>query len=143
MIQITQRIAIDESAIDVNFTRASGPGGQKVNKAATAVQIRFDVENAGLPDRVRERLIKLTGNQMTKDGQLLIEAGNRRSQARNRQEALDRLVALIRKAAQRPKTRRRTKPTAASERRRLKDKRRHGEKKRRRSFTPHPDSYRL
>ncbi len=139
MIQITHNVSIDESAIDVNFTRSSGPGGQKVNTAATAVQLRFDVTNAGLPERVRDRLVNLAGNRMTKEGELLIEASNHRSQTRNRQAALDRLVAMIRRASQKPKTRRRTKPTAASERRRLENKRRHGRKKRRRQYTPPPE----
>jgi ribosome-associated protein len=141
MIRITQNVAIDEDAIDVSFTRSSGPGGQKVNRAATAVQLRFDVANASLPDDVRQRLIDLAGNRITKDGELIIEASNRRSQARNRQEALDRLVALIRRAAKKPKPRRRTRRTAASERRRLENKRRRSEKKRRRSYTPPPEAY--
>lgn len=139
MIQITADVSIDESAIDVNFTRASGPGGQKVNTSATAVRLRFDVTNAGLPERVRQRLVEQAGNRVTKDGELLIEASNHRSQARNRQAALDRLVAMIRQAAKKPKARRKTKPTAASERRRLENKRRHGRKKRRRQYTPPPE----
>lgn len=139
MIRITQNVAIDESAIDVTFTRSSGPGGQKVNKAATAVQLRFDVADASLPADVRQRLTELAGDRMTQDGELIIEASNHRSQARNRQEALDRLVGLIRRAAKKPKPRRRTRRTAASERRRLENKRRHSEKKRRRRFTPPPE----
>jgi len=141
MIRITPDVVIDEDAIDVSFTRSSGPGGQKVNRAATAVQLRFDVANGSLPEEVERRLIDLAGNRITKDGELIIEASNRRSQARNRQEALDRLVALIGRAAKKPKSRRRTKRTAASERRRLENKRRHGEKKRRRRYTPPPDAY--
>jgi len=141
MIRITSDVAIDEEAIDVSFTRSSGPGGQKVNKAATAVQLRFDVAKASLPEDVRQRLVDLAGDRITKDGELIIEASNRRSQARNRQEALDRLVALIRRAAKKPKRRRRTKPTAASERRRLENKRRHSEKKRRRRYTPPHEAY--
>jgi ribosome-associated protein len=141
MMCITEGIAIDEEAIDVSFTRSSGPGGQKVNRAATAVQLRFDVANGSLPEDVRQRLIELAGNRITKDGELIIKASNRRSQARNRQEALDRLVALIRRAAKKPKPRRRTRRTAASERRRLENKRRRSEKKRRRSYTPPPEAY--
>jgi ribosome-associated protein len=142
MIRITQNVAIDESAIDVTFTRSSGPGGQKVNRAATAVQLRFDVGDASLPEDVRQRLTELAGGRMTKDGELIIEASNHRSQARNRQEALDRLVDLIRQAAEKPKRRRRTRRTAASKRRRLENKRRHSEKKRRRRFTPPPEAHR-
>jgi ribosome-associated protein len=141
VIRITSDVAIDESAIDVSFTRSSGPGGQKVNRAATAVQLRLDVANASLPEDVRQRLTDIAGNRINKDGELIIEASNRRSQARNRQEALDRLVALIRRAAKKPKPRRRTRRTAASERRRLENKRRHSEKKRRRRYTPPPDAY--
>ena len=141
MIRITPDVAIDEAAIDVSFTRSSGPGGQKVNRAATAVQLRLDVANASLPEEVRKRLIELAGNRINKDGELIIEASNRRSQARNRQEALDRLVALIRRAAKKPKPRRRTRRTPASERRRLENKRRQSEKKRRRRYTPPPEAY--
>jgi ribosome-associated protein len=131
MIQITPAIAIAESEIALEFIRASGPGGQKVNKVATAVQLRFDVRNSSsLPDDVRERLGRLAGKRMTEDGVLIIEARRFRTQERNRQDAIDRLVALIRKAAQKPKPRRKTKPTAQSKRRRLEAKRRQSEKKR-------------
>lgn len=139
MIQITRNVAIDENAIDVSFTRSSGPGGQKVNSSATAVQLRFDVSNASLSDDVRERLVELAGNRITRDGELIIEASDHRTQGRNRQAALDRLVKMIRQAAKKPTPRRKTKPTAASERRRLENKRRHSEKKRRRQFTPRSD----
>jgi len=139
MIQITRNVAIDENAIDVSFTRSSGPGGQKVNSSATAVQLRFDVSNASLSDDVRERLVELAGNRITRDGELIIEASDHRTQGRNRQAALDRLVKMIRQATKKPTPRRKTKPTAASERRRLENKRRHSEKKRRRQFTPRSD----
>jgi ribosome-associated protein len=128
MIEVTRNIAIDESEIQLEFIRASGPGGQHVNKAATAVQLRFDVANSpSLPDAVRERLARLAGKRMTEDGVLIMEAKRFRSQERNRQDALDRLIRLIRKAAKKPKPRRKTKPTRASKARRLRDKRRRSE----------------
>jgi len=141
MIRITPTIAIDESEIQLEFIRASKPGGQKVNKVATAVQLRFDVGNSpSLPDDVRERLIRLAGRRITQDGVLIVRAERFRTQDRNRQDAIDRLIELIRKAAERPQPRRRTRPTRASKRRRLESKRRRGETKRiRRSVPPSED----
>jgi len=131
MIQITETIAIDESEIQEQFIRASGPGGQHVNRAATAVQLHFDVANSpSLSDAIRKRLAHLAGNRMKKDGVLVIQAGRFRSQDRNRQDAMDRLVHLIREASKRPRVRRKTKPTRASLERRLKSKRHRSEVKR-------------
>ena len=140
MIRVAPDIAIDEAEIRERFVRAPGPGGQNVNKVATAVQLRFDVRGSGsLPDDVRDRLTRLAGRRMTDDGVLVIEARRFRTQARNRQDAIDRLVALIRKAAARPKRRIKTKPTPESKRRRLDSKRRRGETKRLRRSVPPPD----
>jgi ribosome-associated protein len=131
MIKVTRNITIGESEIEERFIRASGPGGQHVNRAATAVQLRFDVAHSpSLPDDVRERLIRLASSRMTEDGVLIIEAKRFRSQGRNRQDALNRLVKLIRRAARKPETRRKTRPTRASKERRLEDKRRRSEIKR-------------
>lgn len=131
MIRITQDIEVDEKEIDLQFVRSSGPGGQKVNKTASAVQLRFDVRHSpSLPDDVRQRLVDAAGGQITRDGVLIIEAHRFRSQERNRKDAINRLARLIRKAAQRPKVRRKTRPTRASQRRRLEEKRRRSETKR-------------
>ena len=131
MIHITRTITIDESEIQENFIRASGPGGQNVNKVATTVQLRFDVANSrSLPEEVRTRLISLAGNRITEDGILIIDARRFRTQSRNREDAIARLVELIRNAAQRPKNRRKTRPTLTSKIRRLESKRRGAESKR-------------
>ena len=124
MIQVTPTIAINENELIEEFIRASGPGGQNVNKVSSAVQLRFDVANSrSLPEEVRRRLITLASNRITEDGILIIDARQFRTQGRNREDAIDRLVELIRKAAQRPKARRKTKPTLGSKVRRLKAKR--------------------
>ena len=131
MIHISPGITIDESEIKESFIRASGPGGQNVNKVATTVQLRFDVANSpSLTGEIKERLASLAGNRMTETGVLIIEAGRFRTQARNREDATERLVDLIRSAAQKPKIRRKTKPTLASKLRRLESKRRSAEIKR-------------
>jgi ribosome-associated protein len=123
MIRITDQISIDESELEESFIRASGPGGQHVNKTETAVQLRFDVRGSpSLPNDVAVRLIKLAGSRVTQHGVIVITAQNERSQKRNREEALSRLVELIRKAAVRPVKRRPTKPTKASREKRLQGK---------------------
>ena len=137
MIRITRTIEIDESEIQQEFIRASGPGGQNINKVATAVQLRFDVGNSpSLPDDVRGRLIRLAGRRISGDGVLIIDARRFRTQERNRQDAIDRLVALIRKAVEKPKVRRKGRPTLAAKRRRLETKRRRSETKRLRRSVP-------
>lgn len=120
MIQVTPSIAIDESEIEESFVRASGPGGQHVNKVSSAVQLKFDARHSkSLPDDVAVRLMKLAGSRLTLDGVIVIVAQAQRSQKRNREEALERLLEMIRAAAIRPEKRRPTKPTKASKERRL------------------------
>jgi ribosome-associated protein len=127
MIRVTNYIAIDDSEITESFIRASGPGGQNVNKLATAVQLRFDVRHSpSLPDEVRARLEQIAGRRLTRDGVLVITAQRYRTQERNRDDALTRLIELIRAATVRPTPRRPTRPTLASRVRRLEGKRRRG-----------------
>jgi ribosome-associated protein len=124
MIRINHQLYLDEKDLDWQFVRASGPGGQNVNKVATAVQLRFSLRNADyLPERLRQRLGVIARKRITKDGDLLIDAYRHRTQERNREDALERLIELIRRAAITPKPRIATKPTLASRQRRLEAKR--------------------
>jgi ribosome-associated protein len=137
MIEITSEITIHESELTFDFVRSTGPGGQNVNKVSTAVQMRFDVEGSpSLPEDVKERLVKLAGNRITKDGMLMIEAKRHRTQEANRQDAVNRLVSLIQQAAHEPKTRKKTRPTKTAKAARLADKKRHSQKKRWRNYNP-------
>jgi ribosome-associated protein len=130
VIHITGNIIIDDKEIQEEFIRASGPGGQNVNKVATAVQLRFDVTNScSLPDKVRQRLLLLAGKHITEEGILIIDARQFRTQKANRQDAKDRLVELIRSATKKPKIRRKTKPTLSSKVRRLEVKHHHAKTK--------------
>ncbi|MFP5408681.1 MAG: alternative ribosome rescue aminoacyl-tRNA hydrolase ArfB [Gammaproteobacteria bacterium] len=140
MIRVNAQIELDEREIQEDFVRASGPGGQNVNKVSTAVQLRFDVARSpSLPDPVRARLIAMAGRRVTQDGVLIIEAERYRSQRRNRDDALERLIELIREACEVDKPRRPTRPTLASKKRRLDSKQRRGETKKLRALKPGTD----
>jgi ribosome-associated protein len=139
MLRVTRDIAIDEKDLDITFVRASGPGGQNVNKLSTAAQLRFDVDRANLAPDVLMRLNTLAGQRMTKDGVIVIHAQRFRTQERNRADAIDRLLELMREASIRPKPRRATKPTFGSKVRRLEGKKRRSDVKAKRGSGGYDD----
>jgi ribosome-associated protein len=137
MIEITSTIQIDENELHLDLVRSSGPGGQNVNKVATAVQLRFDVRNSpSLAPDVKERLLKLAGSRATDEGVLVIEAKRFRTQDQNRLDALQRLINLVQKAAVKPRLRRATRPTLTAKAARVDSKKRRGQVKRTRRFNP-------
>ena len=136
MIRINQNISIKKSELTFNFIRSSGPGGQNVNKVATAVQLRFDITSSeSLLEDVKTRLKSLAGKKVTKDGVLIIEAKRFRTQEKNRQDAIERLIVLIDKSSRKIKRRVKTNPTKASNQKRIETKKRLGEKKKMRKYS--------
>ena len=139
MLRIARDLSIDESDLEISFVRASGPGGQNVNKLSTAAQLRYDTRKLTLPDEAAARLVRLAGQRMTKDGVIVIHAQRFRTQERNRSDAIERLLELLREAMIRPTPRRATRPTFASKQRRLEGKKRRGDIKARRGSARYDD----
>ena len=129
LLRITRDIVVDEDDLDIAFVRASGPGGQNVNKLSTAAQLRYDVARANLAPDVHERFTRIAGQRLTKEGVVVIHAQRFRTQERNRQDAIDRLTDMLREASVRPTPRRATRPTYASKQRRLEGKKRRADVK--------------
>ncbi len=137
MIIISREISIDEKEIDVDFIRSSGPGGQNINKVSTAVQLRFNIpQSPSLPEDVKMRLAELAGTRCSEKGEIIIEAKRFRTQSKNREDAIRRLVALITQAAQKPKVRKKTKPSISASAARVFDKKKRGSLKKIRSYNP-------
>jgi len=136
MIEITPAISIDEAELQFDFVRATGPGGQNVNKVSSAVQLRFNLMESNLPDEVKERLIKIAGSRINKDGILIVHARQYRTQEQNRYDAQERLVEIIRQATEKPKARKATRPSVTARAARLGSKKKHGELKRLRRYNP-------
>jgi len=137
MIIISREISIDEKEIDVDFIRSSGPGGQNINKVSTAVQLRFNLtQSPSLPEDVKMRLADLAGTRLSEKGEIIIEAKRFRTQSKNREDAIRRLIALITQAAQKPKVRKKTKPSVSASAARVFDKKKRGSLKKIRNYNP-------
>jgi ribosome-associated protein len=136
MLEITPNLSIDESELQYEYIRASGPGGQNVNKVSTAVQLRFNVIESSLPEMIKERLYKIAGGRINKDGVLIIHARQYRTQEQNRYDAQERLVDLLKQAAERPKPRRATRPSLTARAARVSEKKQRGQQKRLRRYSP-------
>jgi ribosome-associated protein len=137
MLYISQEISIDEKELDFDFVRSSGPGGQNINKVSTAVQLRFNImQSPSLPEDVKKRLAELAGTRLSEKGEIIIEAKRFRTQTKNREDALHRLVVLINQAAQKPKVRRKTKPSVSASAARVFDKKKRGAIKKIRNYNP-------